>query len=334
MQENSSSITERDRYLLRYEFINTADPNMVGRSMDEKMFEKRRITLLEAGTDKTFRYSLFGFPSSFIISSFEQPSHLTESLEPLNSLIIATTNVGSMTDFTQTQPEKYYPGEALIMSPGENVELLRSSNFSGLGVIILHEKLSEYFNEVYGIRIQKPIKFKRRIDMNSGTAKSLSNLVHFICLEAADESSALSLGMTKDDMENLMIKTIINCIPHSYSEQLEKTHPPGRPVYVRNVVDHVMSNLNKRITLDDLVNVSGVSARTLQLGFKDSFGVSPMTFVRDVRLKRSHEQLLRAAPGSTSIAEVAEAWQFQHHSQFSKIYQKRFGELPSKTLNR
>ena len=94
-----------------------------------------------------------------------------------------------------------------------------------------------------------------------------------------------------------------------------------------------MSNLDKRINLSDLVNVSGVTARTLQLGFRDSFAVSPMTFVRDIRLKKAHEHLFSAAPGSTSIAEVADAWQFQYHSQFSKIYQKRFGELPSKTLN-
>ncbi len=320
--------------LSRHQFIRTSDQSRVGQSLSDKMFEKRKITILADKTDKVFTYSLFSFNSSFIISGIDQPAHRTESIEPLNSVIIATTNYAVITDHSQNKPENYYPGESLIMSPGEYVDLTRSSGHSGLGVVIQNKKLVENLTEMHGITVQKPIKFERRLDMNKGTGRSLTNLLHFICSEADDEASALSLGVTKSLIEDLLVSTVIECLPHSYTDSLQYSQKQIRPLHVKRAVEYVMDNLQQRVCLTDLVEITGVTARSLQLGFNDTYGVGPMVFIRDVRLKRAREELLRADPNSASVADIAETWQFLHPSQFSKIYKKRFGELPSKTLNR
>jgi transcriptional regulator GlxA family with amidase domain len=48
-----------------------------------------------------------------------------------------------------------------------------------------------------------------------------------------------------------------------------------------------------------------VSARSLQEGFRIHLGISPMTYLREVRLRRAHETLRRSDPSVVTVASVA-----------------------------
>ena len=316
-----------------HRFLRTSDLGTVGRTLSNKMFERRRVTILDKDSDKTFTYGQFNFDSSFIISGIDQPAHLTESLEPLRSVIVTITNNGVITDHYASPEETYNPGEALIMSPGQYANLTRSTGINGLGVVVLEDKLAKVLKQDYGVSVTRGIEFQRRLDLTRGMGKSLANFLFYICSEADDESSALCLGITREKVEHLLVTTILECIPHTYSGDMQGTSSQFRPVHVKRAVDYIMDNLQGPITLGKLTDITGVSARSLQLGFNQTYGTSPMRFVRDVRLKRAREELLERRSAGVTVAEVAERWQFQHHSQFSRLYQKRFGELPSKTLS-
>lgn len=70
-----------------------------------------------------------------------------------------------------------------------------------------------------------------------------------------------------------------------------------------------------------------VSRRTLQYSFQSVAAVSPVQYLRSVRLngaRRSMQQYPRLG-----IAEIAARWGFEHPSYFSLEYQKLFGERPS-----
>ncbi len=77
----------------------------------------------------------------------------------------------------------------------------------------------------------------------------------------------------------------------------------------------------------DLCRRLKVSRRTLQYSFQSVAAVSPVHYLRSVRLngaRRSmHQQPQRG------IADIAAHWGFEHPSYFSLEYQKLFGELPS-----
>jgi transcriptional regulator GlxA family with amidase domain len=93
------------------------------------------------------------------------------------------------------------------------------------------------------------------------------------------------------------------------------------------------SNLDAPITLSDIVRAAGVPGRTLFKHFEDWKGVSPMRYLRNVRLQRAREALKRGR-ADTSVTEIAKSCGFNHMSRFSAEYRKRFGECPSKTLGR
>ena len=91
------------------------------------------------------------------------------------------------------------------------------------------------------------------------------------------------------------------------------------------------ANLDHPLDLGLLERTSGLSARTLQLQFRQQFGCTPLQWVRTRRLERARQRL-QEGHGEDSIIEIALSCGFNHPSMFSAYYRQRFGELPSATL--
>lgn len=60
--------------------------------------------------------------------------------------------------------------------------------------------------------------------------------------------------------------------------------------------------------------------------------MSPMAFLRRVRLHRVHQALRANTRGTTTVSAEALKWGFWHFGDFSKDYKNCFGESPSDTL--
>jgi transcriptional regulator GlxA family with amidase domain len=85
-------------------------------------------------------------------------------------------------------------------------------------------------------------------------------------------------------------------------------------------------------TVADIAATVGLSVRALDDGFRRYVGTSPMTYLRDVRIARAHEDLIAAEPDMTTATAVARKWGFGHYGRFAADYRQRFGRKPSQTL--
>jgi AraC-like DNA-binding protein len=92
-------------------------------------------------------------------------------------------------------------------------------------------------------------------------------------------------------------------------------------------------------TVGDLAKRAGLSTRALQYGFAAQTGLSPMAYLREVRLRRADADLraevgLRAAGGTTlGVAGIASRWGFTNFGRFAAAYRARYGRAPSETLH-
>lgn len=93
---------------------------------------------------------------------------------------------------------------------------------------------------------------------------------------------------------------------------------------------HILAQRETPLTVADLCGELGVSRRTLQYCFQEVLGVSPVQYLRAVRLNGVRRELKRPR-SSERVGDVAARWGFWHLSQFSADYRRMFGELPSET---
>ncbi|MCJ1712913.1 AraC family transcriptional regulator [Curtobacterium sp. VKM Ac-2922] len=103
---------------------------------------------------------------------------------------------------------------------------------------------------------------------------------------------------------------------------------------VRAMVEHVHAHVREPVSVAELSAVSGLSVRSVQESFARVLGVSPLTYVREVRLDRVRQELLELDPRDVTVGDVARRWGFAHLGRFSAVYLDRFGEYPKQTLRR
>ena len=88
----------------------------------------------------------------------------------------------------------------------------------------------------------------------------------------------------------------------------------------------------ERISMIDLCNHVGCSRRTLTLAFAENLGISPMQYLKILRLNLARKNLLRNE--GESVTDIANFNGFWHMGQFARDYRSCFGELPSESRSR
>ncbi|PAS96949.1 MAG: AraC family transcriptional regulator [Candidatus Dactylopiibacterium carminicum] len=83
-------------------------------------------------------------------------------------------------------------------------------------------------------------------------------------------------------------------------------------------------------TIPELCERLHLSRRALQNCVEEITGLSPLAYMRNIRLNAVRRELRRGDP-CTPISSIAYAWGFGHLSQFAQDYRQQFGELPSAT---
>jgi AraC-like DNA-binding protein len=186
-----------------------------------------------------------------------------------------------------------------------------------------------------GSKPRLPIEFAPRLPTDSGGGLLFKDTAAAIARQLERDDALLSSPILCGEIEQLLLGTLLHHHGHSYSRILA-TAPGGTPPrsaimaaeYIEAYADHA-------IALDDLSRAAGVSGRALQLSFAQHYGLSPMEFLRRVRLAKVRDELARADPAAgVTVTSVALKWGFSHLGRFSGLYRSRFGEPPSATLRR
>ena len=104
--------------------------------------------------------------------------------------------------------------------------------------------------------------------------------------------------------------------------------------HVRRAVAYMEAHAAEPITVGDIAVAAGTTARSLQEAFRRRFDMSPMQFLRRLRLRLAREQLLDGQNVGLTVRGAALRWGFAHAGRFAQQYLAEFGEHPSQTLRR
>lgn len=103
------------------------------------------------------------------------------------------------------------------------------------------------------------------------------------------------------------------------------------PTTVRRAMRYMDEHAHDPITVEDVALAVHISTRGLQYAFRRATGLTPMAYLRRVRLSRAHVDL--QSPEGGSVAAVARRWGFPHVSRFAAYYRDAYGRNPSRTAS-
>jgi AraC-like DNA-binding protein len=179
----------------------------------------------------------------------------------------------------------------------------------------------------------RKLEFMPSLDLETPFGRRLRRHVSRVIADF-DDAGPEGINPTMLTMyEQLIVTELLVGQPHNYTAALHGLENKIAPGDVKRAIDFIEANVQQPLTLTDIARASRVPGRTLLEHFKLHRGVSPMRYVRNTRLARVRDALMRG-DRSESVTEVATEWGFTHLGRFAVEYREQFGESPSETLQR
>ena len=137
---------------------------------------------------------------------------------------------------------------------------------------------------------------------------------------------------TEIELVELLLEAIGSSEDYAVTRS-DKTHQAYSRI-VELAEKRALADTDGPLYITDFCKAAGVSERTLEYAFKEILSMSPVAFLRRVRLHRVRQALRADTPATTTVSAEALKCGFWHFGDFSKAYKDCFGESPSDTLRR
>lgn len=254
-----------------------------------------------------------------------------EGIEDKDMLLLMQPLAGSAEIGTTDRATAISPRLASVVDTADLRRMRWSADCTQRVVQISNKVLEDYATMLIGRPLTRKLRFADTMAIDAAVA-SCWNYAALLSMEVAgrrnDEGSTLI-----DNLETLFILKLLETQPNSYSDQLQPQPCKIAPHHVRKVERFIVDHADQAVTMEQLVEVGGVSARALFDGFRRFRGTSPMAYLKTVRMVKVHEDLQNAGPTDT-VTAIACRWGFFQFGRFAAEYKRIYGELPSQTLRK
>jgi AraC-like DNA-binding protein len=170
------------------------------------------------------------------------------------------------------------------------------------------------------------------LDVATGRGARWLALVRSLACDLSDEHALIRHPLVAAPFAHSVLSGLLLAARHEYSDELAAPAPAVGPPTVRAALAFIEANAGRPLTVADVAKATGVGVRGLQQGFQRALGMSPMRYVRQVRLREAHRELRVTDPAATTVGDVASRWGFHHQGRFAAEYRRRYGCSPAETL--
>ncbi|WP_375479744.1 AraC family transcriptional regulator [uncultured Jatrophihabitans sp.] len=177
---------------------------------------------------------------------------------------------------------------------------------------------------------ERTIDFRLAFPIDSGAGQRWLSLLSTL-LNFAKASTTPADAYVVESLERSLICGLLVSQEHSLTRELhgDAGHRNSRTA-LEPIIEAMESAPDKPLTLADLCRLSSLSARSVQYAFQEEYGITPMRYLRRVRLNHARKDLRR---GNGTVADIASYWGFSNLGRFAQAYKDQFGEFPSATLH-
>jgi AraC-like DNA-binding protein len=226
------------------------------------------------------------------------------------------------------------PGNGLVFSPEAPAEMSWSADGEQLCLMVPRGRLEAELEHLLGRSLRGRLRFDFTADVGGHTGRRWHTVLDLLVDELDNVTNVGRDPRLGRHVEGLVMDSLLLGQPHSHRDDLLRDRPVQLGAAIRQAVELLEERPSEPWTAVRLATEVHLSVRALQEGFRRDLATPPMTYLRQVRLRRAHEALLAADRHGTTVGAVAVGLGILHMGRFAAAYREAFGEAPSDTLNR
>ncbi len=196
----------------------------------------------------------------------------------------------------------------------------------------------EYFYESYEALTGQlmPMEYSKS-QINQTSVQAITNYsfgVNYVLRQAYQYQGMFKQSHVMNLICSQLAKLTIDALLMSSNFKYNLKAQPKRIKGAQRVIDYLQVHAQQLPDMQTLCKVANLSERSLEYGFKEYLGVTPIRYTRIMRLNGVRFELLSSLNECTNVSDVAIKWGFLELGRFAGEYKQLFDELPSQTLRR
>ena len=172
----------------------------------------------------------------------------------------------------------------------------------------------------YDENIYTLIQQKEVIELKPEDAFHIQQMVITLCTAKRLDYDLMTIALPE-----LILKSIAKI-----ADELTKLKSRPREIVFGKSLTYIHGHLDQKITTSKICSVIGISERNLRYLFKEMIGISPMKYIKFIKLNKVRKEII-CAKKKAEIHLIANKWGYSHSGQFAADYQKLFGEYPNES---
>jgi AraC family ethanolamine operon transcriptional activator len=225
-----------------------------------------------------------------------------------------------------------------LITLDRNDELLfRTSHSSEITcAVISDERLEEYAERVEKIDLRPLMTKVNPVEVLPPAIQSQLLAILFIGSEHMVKNSDEGVNhphswrQFEDSVFNICVQALMAASSNNSRHHEYRVHR----YIVKSVRELTLAQYCDPLTIGDICIKLNISRRSLNHAFQQVLGITPVAYMRNIRLHKIRAELQYKPEQINNIACVASHWGFWHMSLFARYYRELFGECPSETLER
>jgi AraC-like DNA-binding protein len=228
------------------------------------------------------------------------------------------------------------PGRAAVFQPVGDVHMRSTDNYASYAVRIDRAALEDALTARLDRPMTGPLALGASLDLTHPAGASWARLVRLLATEATahhtTRRTALTNPLIAAPLHDALLAGLLRAADHPDREALEHPAHGWGPAPVHRAIDAMHAHPEQPFTPAALAHIAGSSVRCLQEGFRRHIGLTPLQYLRQVRLEHAHHELTNSDAIQSTVTDIASHWGFTHLGRFATTYRTRYGRPPSHTL--
>ncbi|MFW8593900.1 helix-turn-helix domain-containing protein [Cribrihabitans neustonicus] len=225
-----------------------------------------------------------------------------------------------------------------VLNPDRKSRMTWHADCRMLLLQISRKALHHTAERAAGMELPEAVAFDTAVPVAGGLQDWVRQFAACVTATSQQEGFGAWSALQQHAIEEQLMLGFLSRQMSNIRHLLDRPAPQAGNAQIRRAQEFIHAHLADPISLSAIASAAGCSLRSLQTGFRGSFGLSPMQYLRDRRLDMAHYLLLsRPAGGKAcgnaggSVGSIAHDCGFAHMGRFAQLYRARFGQPPSAT---
>ncbi len=251
--------------------------------------------------------------------------------EPDDYHLVHAALTGCSTAHTNHSVYEMRPNNLHVTSVGRPTRIHMTANCRHLTVRLSRALVDSVLQDTLNITASRPVSFAPEVSADSELPMMWRDLLMHILRQATLAPRTMNTASTQKQYATMMAELLLVHHNHNYSDAIQRYSNDVSPWHVRRARDIIHNSLDDGLSVVTLAQEVGVSVRSLQNGFRDFLGMTPVEYIRSHRLEQLHKAL-RTAPSESSVTDLMLSCGISSFGRYAQYYKQHYGCSPSDTL--